>query len=103
MKFCLYTSTPGLERFPESERFAVWCSTHKRLRQEDTEYRQSVRRFRSKVIWTTVLFTMITLFSASNTVLSAIRGRPAIILNVICLGVLSLGYTIYIIVAAFRM
>ncbi len=36
--------TPGLDRYPEGERFAVYRSTHKRLMQEDIVYR---RRFNS--------------------------------------------------------
>ena len=35
MKFVTYTATPGLERFPERERFTLWRSIHKRLMRED--------------------------------------------------------------------
>jgi hypothetical protein len=44
MKIPTYTQTPGLDRYPESERFAVYRATHKRLMREDTSYR---RRFSS--------------------------------------------------------
>ena len=102
MRFCLYTSTPGLERFPQSERFRVWRATHKRLMQEDQGYRRDVRRYRSRVIWLNVLFTILTLLLASSTVLAATGGRTAILFNVAGLGVLSVGYTIYIVVTAFQ-
>jgi len=103
MKFSFYTSTSGLERFPESERFGVWRSTHKRLMQEDAEYRRDVRRWRARVVWISILFAIVMLFLGSTTVLSAARGRPAIILNVVCLGALIVGYAVYTVVAAFRM
>ena len=44
MKIPTYTQTPGLDRYPAGERLAVYRATHKRLMQEDTEYR---RRFSS--------------------------------------------------------
>jgi hypothetical protein len=44
MKIPTYTQTPGLDRYPEGERFAVYRATHKRLMREDTAYR---RRFSS--------------------------------------------------------
>jgi hypothetical protein len=44
MKIPTYTQTPGLDRFPEGERFAVYRATHKRLMREDAAYR---RRFSS--------------------------------------------------------
>jgi hypothetical protein len=55
------------------------------------------------VIWTTILFTAAVLFFGSNTVLSAIRGRPAIVLDYVGLGALIVGYTIYTIVISFQM
>ncbi len=70
--------------------------------QEDAGYRRNVRQYRWRVLWPTVLFTMLTLFLASETVLAATRGVPAILLNVVCLGVLSVGYTIYTVVTAFQ-
>ena len=103
MKFAFYTSTSGLERFPQSERFGVWRSTHKRLMQEDAGYRQDMRRYKARVVWISILFAIAMLFLSSTTVLSAARGRSAIILNVVTLGVLIVGYTIYTVVAAFRM
>src|SRR5215472_6220885 len=102
MKFSFYTSTSGLERFPESERFGVWRSTHKRLMHEDAGYCRNVRRYRARVVWISILFAIAVLFLGSATVLSATRGQPVLILNVVTLGVLIVGYTIYTVVAAFR-
>jgi len=39
MKIPTYTQTPGLDRYPEGERFAVYRATHTRLMREDTAYR----------------------------------------------------------------
>ena len=103
MKFCLYTSTPGLERYPEPDRFRVWRSTHKRLMLEDAGYRRDVRRYRSRVLWLTILFTLVTIFLARDSVLAATSGRTAILENVLAVGVLSSGYTIYIVVTSFRL
>ena len=98
MKFCLYTSTPGLERFSKSERFGIWRSTHKRLMLEDADYRRRVRRSMWRLIWASIAFTI-----AASFFLFAIRGRAAITLNLVGLGVLSVGYTIYNTMASFRM
>ncbi len=57
MKFVTYAATPELTRFPQSERFRVYRSTHKRLMREDAEYRQRVRRFRWGLIWPPLVFT----------------------------------------------
>ena len=54
MKIPTYTQTPGLDRFPVSERFAVYCATHKRLMREDTAYQ---RRFSSYL--TTLIIMLI--------------------------------------------
>jgi hypothetical protein len=40
MKFPSYAATPGLDRFPSTERFAVYRATHQRLMSEDTVYRR---------------------------------------------------------------
>ena len=102
MKFCLYTSTPGLQPYPETERFRVWRSTHKRLMQEDADYRRDVRRFRSRVVRLTLLFMLVVTFLSGGVVLSVTKGPAAILLNVAGLGVLCLGYTIYIVFTSFR-
>src|SRR5690242_6128481 len=101
MKFCLYTSTPGLERYPEPERFRVWRSTHKRLMQQDADYRRDVRRIRSRVVWLTILFMLVVTFLAGGVALSVTKGLTPILLNVAGLGALCLGYTIYIVVTSF--
>lgn len=46
MKIPYYTSTPGLDRYPQGERFVVYRATHKRLMREDAVYQ---RRFSSYV------------------------------------------------------
>ena len=59
MKFVTYTSTPGLERFPESECFLVYRSTYDQLMQHDTEFRRRVNRFRLSIVIVTVLLLII--------------------------------------------
>ena len=61
MKFVTYTATPDLERFPEPERFRVWCSTHKRLMRTDSEYRRQMHGFRWKIVGTTIPFVALSL------------------------------------------
>jgi hypothetical protein len=45
MKIITYTSTPGLDRYPERERFAVYRTTHKSLMREDVAYRRQWRSY----------------------------------------------------------
>jgi hypothetical protein len=40
MKIQTYTSTPGLDRYPEHDRFTVYRAAHKRLMREDAAYRR---------------------------------------------------------------
>ncbi len=40
MKIPTYSSTPGLDRYPEHDRFAVYRATHERLMREDAAYRR---------------------------------------------------------------
>ncbi len=40
MRLLNYTSTPGLDRFAEEQRFALYRATHKRLLGEDVAYRR---------------------------------------------------------------
>lgn len=54
MKIPTYTQTPGLDRYPKSERFAVYRATHQRLLREDIAYQ---RRFSSYL--TTLIFMVI--------------------------------------------
>lgn len=39
MKIPTYASIPGLSRYPENDRFAVYRATHKRLLRDDVAYR----------------------------------------------------------------
>jgi len=65
---------------------------------EDIDYRQKVRRSTWRLIWAAIAFTM-----AASLFLIAIRGRASITFNLVGLGVLSVGYTIYNTFASFRM
>ncbi|QIF02754.1 hypothetical protein [Roseimicrobium sp. ORNL1] len=40
MKCKTYKATPGLDRFPEGQRFTVYRSAHKKLMREDRSYRK---------------------------------------------------------------
>lgn len=40
MKCETYKATPGLERFPEGQRFTVYRSAHRKLMREDRSYRK---------------------------------------------------------------
>jgi len=50
MKIPTYTQTPGLNRYPEGERLAVYRATHKRLMREDTAYRQRFSSYLTALI-----------------------------------------------------
>jgi len=50
MKLQTYSSTPGLERYPESERFAAWRDAHRQLMKDDPEYRKRFHAYLSTVI-----------------------------------------------------
>ena len=102
MKLCLYTSTVGLERFPKLDRFRVWESMHKQLMRADPEYRRHVRRSTWRYIWVTVLFTVAILSLSFAMGLFAVRGRAAIALSLMCLGV-GLVQITYSIVASSRL
>jgi hypothetical protein len=50
MKLQTYTSTPGLERYPQHERAATWREAHKQLMKDDPEYRKRFHAYLSSVI-----------------------------------------------------
>ncbi|MBM3967870.1 MAG: hypothetical protein FJ308_22870 [Planctomycetes bacterium] len=54
MKFVTYTATPELERFPERDRFGVWCSAHKHLMLTDPDYQRRCLDFRWRIFVTTI-------------------------------------------------
>lgn len=56
MKFVTYRATPGLEQFPELERFRVWGAVHKGLMRTDPNYKRTVRRFQWRILAMTILF-----------------------------------------------
>jgi hypothetical protein len=45
MKIRTYKSTPGIKRFPESERLRIYRATHKRLMRDDPCYQAESRRY----------------------------------------------------------
>ena len=59
MKIPYYTQTRGLERYPESMRFAVYRATHKRLMHEDAEYRRHYNSHFIQIICLAVLFPIV--------------------------------------------
>lgn len=58
MKFCTYTSTPGLNHFPVQERFRVWRHAHKELAHDDAGYRRALRLYRRRCLALTLLITL---------------------------------------------
>jgi len=50
MKFETYAATPGLDRIPPAERFAVYRAIHERLMREDASYRRRFHQYLSSVI-----------------------------------------------------
>jgi hypothetical protein len=94
MKIVTYASTPGLDRFPESERFRVYRSAYKGLMAEDSAFRGRVNRFKVSVAVATALLVMI--------------DSPAFIIGfggwlaVTALVLLNLGYVAYVLHAAFH-
>lgn len=50
MKFQTYNATPGLERYPAADRFAVWKGAHKQLRLVDAQYRRRFHAYAAAII-----------------------------------------------------
>ena len=50
MKIPTYTQIPGLDRYPEGERFAVYRATHKRLLSVDSAYHRRWQRYIAAVV-----------------------------------------------------
>jgi hypothetical protein len=61
MKLQTYTSTPGLERYPQQERFAAWRAVHKHLMRNDPPYLKRFFRFISSIFWLTCIFMAATI------------------------------------------
>jgi multisubunit Na+/H+ antiporter MnhB subunit len=55
MKMPSYTSTPGLDRYPEQERFAVYRATHRRLMREDGAYQRRWSAYVAGIVCTSVV------------------------------------------------
>ena len=99
MKFVTYTATPGLERFPESERFRVYRSAHKQLKRQDGAFRRRVNRFQASIIMATVPLLLVTPAT------TPMFGHSAwqTITGLAIIAVSSLGYVGYVLVASFRL
>jgi hypothetical protein len=98
MKFVTYAATAGLDRLPERVRFRVWHSTHKRLMYQDAAYRRRVIRFRSAILWTTVLYCIVP--SLPSSMLGAASWPQG--LSVAAFIVLTLGFIVFVVYASFR-
>ena len=91
MKFETYKATPGLDRIPAADRFVTYRSTHRRLLQEDENYRKRHHQYIIAVVAVVVL-----------------TGSPAFtwfgssVLSIAALILLSLIQAAVIIVLAFR-
>jgi hypothetical protein len=59
MKIPTYTQTPGLDRYPEGERFAVYRAIHKRLIHEDAEYRRHCNSYTTRIVCFAVLLPVV--------------------------------------------
>ncbi len=55
MRLPIYTSTPGLDRYPERERLAVYRATHKRLMSEDAAYRRQWNSYVAEIVCVAVI------------------------------------------------
>ena len=55
MKMPSYTSTRGLDRYPDHERFAVYRATHRRLTREDADYRRRWSAYTAGIVCVSVV------------------------------------------------
>ncbi len=55
MKIPTYTSTPGLDRYPERDRFTVYRAAHKRLMRADAAYRRQWRAYVAGMVCVAVI------------------------------------------------
>jgi hypothetical protein len=69
MKIPTYTQTPGLDRYPKGEQFAVYRAMHKRLMREDIAYQ---RRF-SSYLTTLIILVIIPVVGWAIAIYLAIR------------------------------
>jgi len=98
MKFVTYAATPGLKRFPESERFRVYRSAYKRLREQDSEFRKRMNRFKISIVAATVILLVVQW--TSEFIIS--RGNWQTALGFAWIFVPALGYVVYVLVSSFR-
>jgi hypothetical protein len=57
--FQSYRATPGLSRFPDEKQFCVWLAAHKKVKSIDAAYRTHCRKFFTKVLLATLIYTFI--------------------------------------------
>jgi len=53
--FQTYAATEGLERFPDEQRFRVWRNAHKKLMQDNADYRWRYYRFAATICALSIL------------------------------------------------
>ena len=63
MKLQTYKSTPGIERFPESDRLRIYRATHKQLLRDDPNYQRQSRRYMA-LITCLALLPLVAAFSS---------------------------------------
>ena len=87
MKLPIYTSTPGLDRYPEHERFAVYRATHKRLMSEDAAYRKHWNSYVAAIVCVAVI-------PAGGFVAGGALGivLPVLLLSAVVAGVIFLAF-----------
>src|SRR5512138_2362801 len=83
MKIATYSMTPGLDRYPEGERFDVYRATHKRLMREDAAYRRQWSSYVAGIICVAVVplggFTAGGTLGIALSVLSLVGVMPGVI------------------------
>jgi len=101
MKFCTYSSTPGLDRYPIEQRYRVWRATHKELMSTDAEYQRAVRRFVFQIIASTLVCVII---APAFTILQhqAPNDIALPVLSVVVPLAVSVAYAFFVVYASFR-
>lgn len=104
MKFLTYRATPGLERYPEHEQFAVWQEVHQHLMRADYSY---ARQHQAYVATMTKASASVSLAGLPLVlgVVALILGRflhwPAV--YGVCASVAGAGFLLLVVVRLWRM
>ncbi|MFO1478046.1 MAG: hypothetical protein U1F98_15525 [Verrucomicrobiota bacterium] len=96
MKFASYTSTPGLERFPEAERHRVYQSMYRQLMEQDAEFRGRVGRYKVFIVVLSIVFCLLEAWP----ILMISRGAGSWPVAVAMIAVSSGAYAAYVLLAA---